>query len=208
MTVPRIELKTPAIGAALLVVDVQNDFMPGGALGIQDSDRIVPAINRAIALFQSRHLPVLYARDWHPADHTSFLVNGGIWPVHCVQHTEGADFFPDLFLSTPTMLFSKGQRTAEDQYSAFEAEDDAGCTLGLALRRLGIKRVYIGGLTTDYGVLNTTLDLLQAGYQAIVLTDGCHALNVAPNDGIEAIENMVSHGAVTMTAAELGTVQP
>ena len=78
----------------------------------------------------------------------------------------------------------------------------------MALRRLGIKRVYIGGLTTDYGVLNTTLDLLQAGYQAIVLTDGCHALNVAPNDGIEAIENMVSHGAVTMTAAELGTVQP
>lgn len=193
---------TPTEGDALLVVDVQNDFMPGGALGVKGGDRIIPAMNRSIESFLVRNLPVIYSRDWHPPDHSSFLDNGGIWPAHCVQHTEGAGFHSDLLIATPTRLFSKGTRAAEEQYSAFHAEDETGSPLSSTLAHLGIERVYIGGLATDYCVLNTVLDLLQAGYRVIVLNDACRAVDVSPNDGHAALERMIARGAVMMSSLD------
>jgi nicotinamidase/pyrazinamidase len=194
---------TPTPGDALLVVDVQNDFMPGGALGVKDGDQIIPAMNRSIELFLSRDLPVFYSRDWHPANHASFLAGGGIWPPHCVQQTGGARFFAELLVATPTRLFSKGTRAAEEQYSPFHAEDEAGSPLSVALQRLGIEDVYIGGLATDYCVLNTALDLLDAGYRVSVLTDACRAVDVSANDGQKALETMIARGARSMSSRDL-----
>lgn len=194
---------SPETDDALIVVDLQNDFLPGGALGVTEGDKIITPINHAIAIFLKKNLPVFYSRDWHPADHCSFQQNGGSWPAHCIQDTEGARFSPYLKIPQNPLIFSKGTRAQEEEYSAFHAVDTAGREVQQALAKLGIKRVFIGGLATDYCVLSTVLDLLKAGYRVTVMTDACRAVDVAPDDGESALVKMIAEGANILTTGEI-----
>lgn len=151
---------------ALIVVDVQRDFCPGGLLAIEHGDDVVPVLNRWIETAEAAGVPVVASRDWHPAHHLSFAPQGGEWPVHCVQNTEGATFHPDLRLPADALIVTKGDRTDRDQYSAFDAT-------GLAdeLKRRGVSRVWIGGLAEDVCVRATALDAAKAGFETKVIAD-------------------------------------
>src|SRR5688572_20175295 len=140
-------------GDALLVVDVQNDFCPGGALPIPDGDRVVGVLNRWIEAAVNGNVPIYASRDWHPSGHPSFASEGGAWPPHCLQDTEGAAFHPDLKLPAGTVKVAKGTRFDQDQYSAF---DQTG--LDARLRRDGIRRIWAGGLAQDVCVCASVLD--------------------------------------------------
>jgi nicotinamidase/pyrazinamidase len=148
-------------GDALIVVDVQRDFCPGGSLAIEHGDEVVPVLNAWIEKAAKAGVPVVASRDWHPADHLSFTPQGGEWPVHCVQETEGATFHPDLRFPADAVVVTKGDRSDRDQYSAFD-----GTGLADALRRRGVERVWIGGLAEDVCVKATALDAAKAGFQA------------------------------------------
>jgi nicotinamidase/pyrazinamidase len=184
---------------ALIVVDVQNDFCPGGALPVPEGDRVVPVLNEYIRKMQSAGGLVLASRDWHPAKTSHFKEYGGLWPPHCIQGTRGAAFHPDLRLpqDVPTVsLVSKGMEPEQaDAYSAFQAVTPAGIPLADALRRQGVTHVYVGGLATDYCVKATVLDALQAGFAVTLLLDASRGVNVRPHDSEEAIEAMVRAGA-------------
>jgi nicotinamidase/pyrazinamidase len=149
---------------ALLIVDVQNDFCPGGALPIAEGDAVVPVLNAWSAAADARGLPIYASRDWHPSTHPSFAPQGGPWPVHCVQDTSGAAFHPRLELPGTVVVVSKGTRFDKDQYSAFE---DTG--LAQELRRRGIRRVWIGGLAEDVCVKATAVDAAKAGFDTHVI---------------------------------------
>jgi len=190
-------------GDALIVVDVQNDFLPGGALAVSDGDAVLEPLNRAIALFRDRSLPVFLSRDWHPPEHCSFEASNGPWPPHCVQNTHGAAFHADLKIPENALIISKGVRMTPDEYSVFLGRDKNNRDLDECLRQFGIKRIFVGGLATDYCVLNTTLDGLKLGYRVCVLTDGIQAVNVEPHDGEKALEAMTQSGAVLTTTQAL-----
>jgi nicotinamidase/pyrazinamidase len=175
---------------ALLVVDIQNDFLPGGALGVAGGDEVVPVLNRCVKLFQQRDLPVFVTRDWHTPGHCSFKSQGGIWPPHCVAGTHGAEFAPGFDLPPDAVVVSKATRQDKDAYSGFE-----GTGLAHRLRDAGVHRVFIGGLATDYCVLNTLRDALQLDFAACVLRDAIRAVNVQPDDGQKAEEEMWRLGA-------------
>jgi nicotinamidase/pyrazinamidase len=183
---------------ALIVVDVQNDFLPGGSLSVPMGDEVIPALNRYLALFYSRQLPVFATRDWHTPDHCSFRQQGGPWPPHCVAETPGAAFAADLQLTPETCVISKADTAQQDAYSGFE-----GTRLDHHLRDIGIRRVFVGGLATDYCVLNTVKDALRCGYETMLLTDAVRAVNVKPDDGKHAIEEMIRLGAQPVNYAEL-----
>lgn len=185
--------KRPGLGDALILVDVQNDFLPGGKLAVKDGDKIIPALNHYISLFQKNGLPVYASRDWHPPDHCSFKKNGGVWPDHCVQNTAGAEFSADLNLPPEVTIISKATSTDRDAYSALEQTN-----LDELLKKNGIKRVWIGGLATDYCVINTVLDLISLGYIVYLLTDAIEAVNLKANDGPDAEREMISLGARPM----------
>lgn len=178
-------------GDALLLVDVQNDFLPGGALGVPHGDEIVPVLNRYAAAFYARGLPVFATRDWHPPDHCSFREQGGAWPAHCVAGSKGAEFHPDFHLPPGTVVISKATDPKKEAYSAFE-----GTTLDERLREAGVRRLFIGGLATDYCVLNTVRDAIAHGYAVVLLMDAIRAVNLKPDDGRQAEEEMVRLGAV------------
>jgi nicotinamidase/pyrazinamidase len=146
-------------GDALLLVDVQRDFCPGGSLPIEEGDAVVPVLNAWIEAAQSAGVPIVASRDWHPPGHMSFAPSGGPWPVHCVQGTEGASFHPDLNVPAEAAVLSKGDRLDKDAYSAFDGTD-----LANRLRSLGVKRVWIGGLAQDVCVRATALDAVAAGF--------------------------------------------
>ncbi len=188
----------PCPGDALLVVDVQNDFLPGGALGVADGDAVVPVLNGYLARFTAAGLPIFATRDWHPADHCSFTAQGGPWPAHCVQETRGAEFAPGLALPDAVSLVAKAIGTAKDSYSGFE---DTG--LAEELRAAGITRLLVGGLATDYCVLNTVLDGLREGFEVLLLVDAIRAVEVHPGDGDAAIARMAAAGAVPITLEAL-----
>ncbi|MGD2129532.1 MAG: nicotinamidase [Lysobacterales bacterium] len=177
-------------GDALIVVDIQVDFLPGGALGVPHGDEVVPIINRCLRRFHDRGFPIYASRDWHPADHCSFKPQGGIWPVHCVAGTAGADFGPGLMLPPEAEMVYKATRQDREAYSAL---DDTG--LEERLRQAGVERLFIGGLATDYCVLNTVRDALRMGFEAVVLRDACRAVNVEPGDGEAAEKEMRQRGA-------------
>jgi len=184
--------------SALLVVDVQNDFCPGGALAVDGGDEVVPELNRWISAFRAAGRPIAYTRDWHPPDHCSFRERGGPWPVHCVQGTRGVEFHPNLMIEGP--VFSKAFHSGEEAYSGFGGflhEDDRITSLRLAdwLRRQGVRHVYVGGLTTDYCVLTTTLDARKEGFEVTVLAGATRAVNVSPGDGERAFRQMRGAGA-------------
>jgi nicotinamidase/pyrazinamidase len=182
----------------LLIVDVQRDFLPGGSLAVRKGDAVVPVLNRYIDLAQRKGLPVIASRDWHPRKHCSFRDQGGTWPVHCVQDTPGAAFSPALTLPADTPIISKAAREEADAYSAFD-----GTRLADQLRKGGIRRLLIGGLTTDYCVLNTVLDALKAGFDVLLLEDAIRAVDLKPGDGERAREKMRAAGAVAVNFEEL-----
>ena len=174
---------------ALLVVDVQNDFCPGGALAVAEGDRVVGPINKLIREFLERSEPVFKSRDWHPAQTRHFAKYGGAWPVHCVQNTRGAEFHPQLIDDIQIRTISKGLGD-EDSYSAFDGTD-----LALQLHRLGVEEVWVGGLATDYCVKNTVLDALKHGFKVRAFENAMRAVDVNPGDGDKAIAEMRAAGA-------------
>lgn len=175
---------------ALLVVDVQNDFCPGGALAVKDGDEVVPVINKLIPQFPL----VVASMDWHPADSVHFEK----WPPHCVRQTEGADLHKDLHVSMIEKIFLKGTEGKDDGYSAFEATN---MNLEDYLKGRGITDLYIAGLTTDYCVKETVLDAVEHGFNAYVFTDAIRAVNANPGDGEKALEEMNSAGACLMDSS-------
>ncbi len=184
---------------ALIVVDMQRDFMPGGALPVPEGDKIVPRLNQYIRLFFERGLPVFFTRDWHPPDHISFKDQGGVWPPHCVQDTEGAKFHPDLYIPPDNrFIISKGTSRDFDAYSGFQ-----GTMLDQLLKERGIKRVFVGGVATDYCVKNTVLGAINLGYEAFLLLDGIKGVDVKQGDSERAIEDMLGAGAVGVKYEEV-----
>jgi len=182
-------------GPALLVVDIQNDFCPGGALGVPDGDAIIPRVNRMIALFERRGLPVLFTRDWHPRVTKHFKEFGGAWPAHCVQRTKGARFHRDLVMPKGAIILSKGMDPEQDSYSAFQAFTDRGRDLESALHELDVGELFICGLATDYCVRATTLDSLRRGLGVRVLRDAIRGVDLKPGDSEMAIKEMRLNGA-------------
>ncbi len=188
---------------ALLIVDVQNDFCPGGALEIKDGDKIVPAINKYIKIFSKKKLPIFATRDWHPKKTKHFKDFGGLWPVHCVQGTKGAEFHPRLKLPKDAILVYKGMDPKKNSYSAFQAEDANGMSLSNLLKILGIKELYIAGLATDYCVKFTTHDAIGEGFKVKILLDAIKGVNLKPHDSEEAIKEMVKSGAEKVTLKDM-----
>ncbi len=184
---------------ALIVVDMQRDFMPGGALPVPEGNKIVPRLNQYIRLFFERGLPVFFTRDWHPPDHISFKDQGGVWPPHCVQDTEGAKFHPDLYIPPDNrFIISKGTSRDFDAYSGFQ-----GTMLDQLLKERGIRRVFVGGVATDYCVKNTVLGAINLGYEAFLLLDGIKGVDVKQGDSERAIEDMLGAGAVGVEYEEV-----
>ena len=189
---------TLTTGDALLVADVQNDFLPGGALGVQGGDQIVPVLLEYIARFHARGLPVLLSRDWHPPHHCSFRERGGPWPIHCVAGSPGS-LPPPAFQTPPSaVIVHKATAADKEAYSAFE-----GTTLDAALRSRGVRRLFVGGLATDYCVLNTVRDAVALGYAVVLLMDAIRAVNVRPDDGANAEAEMLRLGALPARYGEL-----
>jgi len=180
---------------ALLVVDIQNDFCPGGALGVPDGDTIIPRVNRTVTLFERRNLPVLFTRDWHPRETKHFKEFGGAWPAHCIQGTKGARFHADLQVPKKSVILSKGMDPEQDSYSAFQAFTDRGRDLESTLHELDVEELFICGLATDYCVRATTLDGLRRGLAIRVLRDAIRGVDLKPGDSEMAIKEMRVNGA-------------
>ena len=174
---------------ALIVVDVQNDFCPGGALAVAHGDEVVEPLNEQIDEFLERGAPVYKSRDWHPATTKHFQAYGGTWPVHCVQNTKGAEFHPALRDDPRITVVSKGLGDT-DCYSAFDETD-----LASQLREQGVEEVVVGGLATDYCVKNTVLDALKHGFKVKALKNAMRPVDLQPGDGDRAIEEMRAAGA-------------
>ncbi|MDQ7037796.1 MAG: nicotinamidase [Aquificota bacterium] len=186
---------------ALIVVDVQNDFMPWGALPVPEGDKVVPILNEYISIFEKKGLPVFFTRDWHPENHISFKGHGGIWPPHCVQNTEGAMFHKDLKMPLDNkFIISKGTSPDFDAYSGFQ-----GTVLESLLRERGVRRVFVGGVATDYCVKNTVLGAIDLGFQAVLLLDAVKGVDANPGDSERAIDLMLSRGAVGVELGDLTT---
>jgi len=183
-------------GDSLILVDVQNDFLPGGSLGVPGGDEIVRPLNRVIALFDRRGLPIVATRDWHPPDHCSFHAQSGPWPPHCVAESPGAAFASGLALPASATIVSKATGSDEDAYSGF-----GGTELDRVLRERGVRRLFVGGLATDYCVLNTVRDGLAKGYAVMLLTDAVRAVEVEAGDGARAIGEMERLGATTLSSS-------
>jgi nicotinamidase/pyrazinamidase len=188
---------------ALLVVDVQNDFCPGGALGIHGGHKIIPILNKCIKSFEQEHLPIIVTRDCHPKVTKHFEQFGGVWPEHCVKGSPGAMFHPDLELPKDAMVMSKGMDPEKDSYSAFHAIDSSGMALENILELFGVTQIYIGGLATDYCVKYSALDALKDGLEVLILTDAIAGVNLHPEDSSLALQEMVSLGAKETNSEEL-----
>jgi len=176
-------------GDALVIVDVQRDFCPGGALPVTGGDQVIPALNAWLHAARLRGVPVVATRDWHPPRHPSFANEGGPFPVHCVEDTQGAQFHPDLVLPPGTLVLCKGVRLDRDQTSAF---DDTG--LAGWLRAQGVRRIFIGGLAQDICVRDTVLDARREGFEVHVLVDATRPISEA--GGRAALAAMQEAGAI------------
>jgi len=183
----------PQPGDALLVVDVQNDFLPGGALPVPHGADVIAPLNRWIARFTAAGLPVCASRDWHPPDHCSFRPQGGPWPAHCVAGTAGAEFASTLALPGGALIISKGCDPGIEAYSAF-----AGTALADLLRVRHVRTLFVGGLATDYCVYSTVDDALREGFGVVLLADAVRPVEVHAGDGAAAVRDMRSHGAVLL----------
>lgn len=188
--------------SALLIVDLQNDFCPGGSLAVPAGDSIVALVNRYIGLFAASQRPVIASRDWHPEKTGHFREFGGLWPPHCVQGTSGANFHPGLHLPEDTIVVSKGMDPSRDDYSAFRAKGESGGTLQDILHSLRISHLYVAGLATDYCVKESVLEALSLGFGVTVLADAVKGVDVAPGDSAKAMEEMLGAGAVSAVAED------
>jgi nicotinamidase/pyrazinamidase len=177
-------------GDALLIVDMQRDFMPGGSLPVPDGDATIEPLNAYMAAFRARHLPVLLTRDWHPQDHCSFRSAGGPWPPHCIAATQGAGWADGLDVAPGARIFSKATDKLREACSGF-----TGTSLLALLRDLQVRRVFVGGVATDYCVRATVLDARTYGFDVIVLADAIRGVNAQPGDEERAIDAMSAHGA-------------
>jgi len=182
---------------ALVVVDVQNDFCTGGALAVPQGELVVPILNKYVEKFTEAGAPIIFTRDWHPPDHSSFKDQGGPWPPHCVQNTKGAEFHPGLRLPPEGVVVSKGDKK-DEAYSFFQGTDMAE-----KLRERGIKRLLVGGLATDYCVKATVLDGLKLGFEVFHLDDASRGVDVNPGDSERALAEMVEKGAKRIKLADL-----
>jgi nicotinamidase/pyrazinamidase len=188
---------------ALVVIDVQNDFCSGGTLEVPDGDAVVPVINRYMEKFASRGLPIYASRDWHPETTKHFKAYGGVWPVHCVQGTKGAEFHGGLKFPEGTVVITEGDTPDKEGYSCFEGRDPEGRDFGELLRSGGVDHLYIGGLATDYCVRATALDALKEGFKVTLLTDAVRGVDLKPGDSERAVEEMEENGALTATLDEV-----
>ncbi|MBO0687174.1 MAG: nicotinamidase [Candidatus Dormibacteraeota bacterium] len=186
--------ENPRSSDALLIVDPQVDFCPGGALPAPGGDLIFPALNRASTAFPL----VVASRDWHPPDHCSFQAQGGPWPVHCVAGSPGAEFYPALNQDRISEIFSKGTHPDRDAYSAF---DDTG--LAAWLHGRGVHRLFVGGLTVDYCVRASVLDALELGFEVVILEDAVRAVDVHPGDGEHALQEARAAGVRVQSTVDL-----
>lgn len=183
---------------ALIIVDVQRDFCPGGTLPVPNGDAVVPVLNEYIKIFRKAGASIYATRDWHPPNHASFKEKGGIWPTHCVQDTEGAKFHPELELPKVAVVVSKATDPEKDAYSGFESTN-----LKEELEGKRIKRVFIGGLATDYCVKSTILDAVKQGFETVLLQDAIRGVNLKPHDDERAIKGMVAAGAKKATLHDI-----
>ena len=183
---------------ALIIVDVQRDFCSGGALPVPDGEKIIPTLNKYIEKFSKAGALIVATRDWHPPNHMSFKDYGGIWPTHCVQGTLGAEFHPDLRLPREVKIVSKATSADKEAYSGFD-----GTNLERELKDAGIRRVFVGGLATDYCVKSTVLDALRLGFETILLIDAIKGVDVNPGDSEKAIEEMIKRGAKKASLSDL-----
>lgn len=189
---------------ALVVVNVQNDFCPDGALAAAEGDQVVVPTNQLIGHFRRRGALVIYTRDWHPPNHCSFQTKGGPWPVHCVQFTPGAQFHRDLDVPDDAIIMNKAWPPEKEDVSGKSTSE-----LFIRLTQSGIRRIVLAGLATDYGIKTTAHDARTAGFEVIVITDAIRALNVRPSDGQRALDDMRARGAALLTSAEfLNAFQP
>lgn len=185
-------------GDALLIVDVQSDFLPGGSLAVPRGDEVVAVLNGCVQAFRQAGLPVVATRDWHPPDHCSFRPQGGPWPPHCVAGSAGAGFAPGLQLPAQAIVISKATQQQSDAYSGLE-----GTALDQRLRQAGVGRLFVGGLATDYCVLNTVCDAVKLGYQTVLLLDAIRAVDVHAGDGERAIARMLRLGALAASSQHI-----
>lgn len=183
---------------ALIAVDVQNDFCPGGSLAVKDGDRVVPVLNRLTPKFSA----VVLTRDWHPADHCSFAKDPKFvdksWPPHCVQNTKGAAFHPDLKVPRNAIIVSKGADPRKEAYSGFQGSD-----LAKTLRKKGITRVFVGGLATDYCVKATVQDAIREGFRAVLILDAARGVDLPAGHAEQAVAEMRQAGAKVIPSKEI-----
>lgn len=194
---------------ALLLIDIQNDFMPGGSLAVTDGDAVIPVVNSLMPQFDL----VVATQDWHPADHGSFAANhpgkavfeqtelGGLpqtlWPVHCVQNTGGALFAPRLDTPRIHRVFTKGMNPQIDSYSGlYDNGHKASTGLGEWLKAQGVSELHVAGVATDYCVKFTVLDALAEGFEVRLLTAACRGVNLQPGDVDKAVEEMRAQGCI------------
>lgn len=189
--------------SALVIVDLQNDFCPGGTLGVAGGDEIIPAINQAIDHFASRGMPVIASRDWHPEKTSHFVNFGGLWPPHCIQGSTGASFHPMLRLPPEAIIISKGTDPAHDDYSAFHAKDREGRTLADILSLHGIANIHVCGLATDYCVKETVLEGKRRGFDITVFADAIKGVDLSSGASEKAIHEMIQAGAAFVAVADL-----
>jgi len=175
---------------ALLIIDLQRDFLPGGSLPVTDGEAVIAPLNAYMAAFAARHLPIFLTRDWHPPEHCSFRDAGGRWPPHCVRGTAGAEWPAELHVPPDAHIVSKATDKDAEAYSGF-----TGTSLSTLLSNLGVRRLFAGGLATDYCVHDTVLDARAQGFEVVLLGDAIRAVNLKPGDGAAAAEDMVRHGA-------------
>lgn len=172
-------------GEALIVVDMQKDFMPGGALPVPRGDKIIPKVNECIKKFKKRGALIVATRDWHPENHISFKERGGPWPKHCVQGSEGAQFVVEL--PEDTVIISKATEQDKEAYSGFEGTD-----LVEILRKRSVRKVYICGVATEYCVRATALDAVGHGFETYIITDAVRG--ITPKGEEEAMEELKEAG--------------
>ncbi|HEX7087813.1 MAG TPA: nicotinamidase [Vicinamibacterales bacterium] len=189
--------------SALLIIDVQNDFCPGGALPVPEGDQVVPVLSRLAERAGALGLPVYASRDWHPPESVHFKSGGGPWPVHCVAGTPGAQFHPDLRLPPGTMIVSAGTSGEDDGYSAFEGTVAGRGSFEADLRARGVTHLIVGGLATDYCVRASVLDARRLGIDVTVVSDAVRAIDVQPGDGERALKEMREAGAELKKSDEI-----
>ncbi len=189
---------------ALLIIDVQNDFCPGGTLAVTEGDSVVEPLNDMIKLAREKGWLIIASRDWHPKDTAHFKEFGGIWPAHCIEGTAGAKFKHGLLLPEKTVIINKGTSKEDDGYSPFEGVDSIlDLPLAQILKIKGITDIFVGGLATDYCVKAGVLDALKNGYEVFLLEDAVKAVNLKPDDGANAIAEMREAGAIITDTTEV-----